>query len=75
MVYKSIQRWCNRCYVEGTKRKQDSYYYKQGYDFGIDLFCKQEEWTLHGIYIRIFRSRIMNRFIIEDTPSKIDISM
>ena len=22
-----------------------SHYYKQGYDFGIDLFCKQEEWT------------------------------
>ena len=19
--------------------------YKQGYDFGITLFCKQEEWT------------------------------
>ena len=25
--------------------KQKSHYYKQGYDFGIDLFCKSEEWT------------------------------
>ena len=25
--------------------KQSHHYYKQGYDFGIDLFCKQEEWT------------------------------
>jgi len=25
--------------------KQSHHYYNQGYDFGIDLFCKQEEWT------------------------------
>ena len=24
---------------------QSHHYYKQGYDFGIHLFCKQEEWT------------------------------
>ena len=24
---------------------QSHHYYKQGYDFGIYLFCKQEEWT------------------------------
>ena len=32
--------------IHGVKNeKQTSHYYKQGYDFGIDLFCKQEEWT------------------------------
>ena len=32
--------------LHGTRdENQSHYYYKQGYDFGIDLFCKQEEWT------------------------------
>ncbi len=32
--------------LHGTRdEKQSHHYYKQGYDFGIDLFCKQEEWT------------------------------
>ena len=32
--------------IHGTRdEKQSHHYYKQGYDFGIDLFCKQEEWT------------------------------
>ena len=33
--------------IHGTKdeKKQGYFFYKQGYDFGIDLFCKQEEWT------------------------------
>ena len=33
--------------IHGTKdeKKQGYFFYKQGYDFGITLFCKQEEWT------------------------------
>ena len=32
--------------LHGTRdEKQSHHYYNQGYDFGIDLFCKQEEWT------------------------------
>jgi len=32
--------------LHGTRdEKQSHHYYKQGYDFGIDLFCKQEEWA------------------------------
>ena len=33
--------------IHGTKdeKKQGYFFYKQGYDFDIDLFCKQEEWT------------------------------
>ena len=32
--------------LHGTRdEKQSHHYYKQGYDFGIELFCKQEEWT------------------------------
>ena len=33
--------------IHGTKdeKKEGYFFYKQGYDFGIDLFCKQEEWT------------------------------
>ena len=32
--------------LHGTRdENQSHHYYKQGYDFGIDLFCKQEEWT------------------------------
>lgn len=33
--------------IHGTKddKKQGHFFYKQGYDFGITLFCKQEEWT------------------------------
>ena len=32
--------------IHGTRdEKQSHHYYNQGYDFGIDLFCKQEEWT------------------------------
>ena len=32
--------------VQGRKNDEQSHhYYKQGYDFGIHLFCKQEEWT------------------------------
>jgi len=33
--------------IHGTKdeKKEGYFFYKQGYDFGITLFCKQEEWT------------------------------
>tara|TARA_R100000234_G_scaffold86363_1_gene55185 strand:+ start:344 stop:529 length:186 start_codon:yes stop_codon:yes gene_type:complete len=32
--------------IHGTRdEKKSHHYYNQGYDFGIDLFCKQEEWT------------------------------
>ena len=32
--------------LHGTRdEKQSHHYYNKGYDFGIDLFCKQEEWT------------------------------
>ena len=30
--------------LHGTRdEKQSHHYYNQGYDFGIDLFCKQDE--------------------------------
>ena len=45
-VLKAFKDGVTDAMLHGTKdEKQDSYYYKQGYDFGIDLFCKQEEWT------------------------------
>ena len=33
--------------LHGTRdeKKEGDFFYKQGYDFGIDLFCKSEEWT------------------------------
>ena len=32
--------------IKGIRSTHNSHhYYNQGYDFGIDLFCKQEEWT------------------------------
>jgi hypothetical protein len=45
-VLKAFKDGVTDAMIHGTKdEKQESYYYKQGYDFGIDLFCKQEEWT------------------------------
>ena len=45
-VLKEFKDGVTDAMLHGTKdEKQESYYYKQGYDFGIDLFCKQEEWT------------------------------
>ena len=52
-VLKAFKDGVTDAMIHGTKdemylykqQKQTNYYYKQGYDFGIDLFCKQEEWT------------------------------
>ena len=45
-VLKAFKDGVTDAMLYGKKdEKQESYYYKQGYDFGIDLFCKQEEWT------------------------------
>ena len=45
-VLKAFKDGVTDAMLHGTRdEKQSHHYYKQGYDFGIDLFCKQEEWT------------------------------
>ncbi len=46
MVLQMLCYMAQEIMLHGTRdEKQSHHYYKQGYDFGIDLFCKQEEWT------------------------------
>ena len=45
-VLKAFKDGVTDAMIHGTRdEKQSHHYYNQGYDFGIDLFCKQEEWT------------------------------